>query len=226
MSEITIMKRKKRFSIKWYVLLLAAAFFMPEGIKAEMADCTVSIPVIVEMSGSAPEDTEFEVILTGENQDTPMPEQSIGTIRGNEKFYFGPISYTVPGDYHYTVKQKAGNALSFTYDTSIYEVTVRVINQEHGGLEAEIWACRQGESEKQDAIRFMNKYQATEKVNVPSTSHKKISTMAVTASPKTGDENRLGWWYGLLILAVCAGAGVLCHTKHDAHLAASMPRRT
>ena len=65
MSEITIMKRKKRFSIKWYVLLLAAAFFMPEGIKAEMADCTVSIPVIVEMSGSAPEDTEFEVILTG-----------------------------------------------------------------------------------------------------------------------------------------------------------------
>ena len=131
----------------------------------------------------------------------------------------------MPGDYHYTVKQKAGNALSFTYDTSIYEVTVRVINQEHGGLEAEIWACRQGESEKQDAIRFMNKYQATEKVNVPSTSHKKISTMAVTASPKTGDENRLGWWYGLLILAVCAGAGVLCHTKHDAHLAASMPRR-
>lgn len=208
MSEITIMKRKKRFSIKWYVLLLAAAFLMPEGVKAEMADCSVSIPVIVEMSKSAPEDTEFEVILTGENQDTPMPEQSTGTIRGNEKFYFGPISYTVPGDYHYTVKQKAGNDLSFTYDTSIYEVTVRVINQDHVGLEAEIWACRQGEGEKQEAIRFMNKYQSTKTTSVPSTPHKKISTLAVTASPKTGDDNRSGLWFGLLILSVYVGAGV------------------
>ena len=71
---------------------------------------------------------------------------------------FASIEYTVPGDYVYRVYQIAGKTEGMTYDTSTYQVTVRVVNTETGGLTAEIWAVKNDSDQKVDSINFDNQY--------------------------------------------------------------------
>ena len=82
------------------IVLLAA----PGKAFAEENECTVTLPVSVEVSHtSAPADTEFEVLLMSADADAPMPEISSGTVKGAGRIVFGPISYRAPGDYHYNI---------------------------------------------------------------------------------------------------------------------------
>lgn len=73
---------------------------------------------------------------------------------------FGQIHYTVPGDYQYKIYQKSGSTDRFTYDKTVYTVTVRVQNDAEGGLTAELWAVKEGTTMKNDAVQFQNHYDA------------------------------------------------------------------
>lgn len=135
--------------------LLLAALIVPKGAAAAEYSCTASIPVQVQVYAET--DAEFTVQLEAE-EGVPLPEDCSLTITGSGTGTFGPMEYTVPGDYVYTLHQTKGNAEYVTYDDRVYIVTVRVTNDDKGGLVAELWAVRAGETKKVDKVLFSNRY--------------------------------------------------------------------
>ncbi len=74
---------------------------------------------------------EFEFILSAEDDKTPMPNGQFGgsvTISNDSdgSFNFGKITYKEVGTYNYTVSEVRGSESNYTYDTSVYNVTVTV----------------------------------------------------------------------------------------------------
>lgn len=182
------MKEKLRQIRKLLLLtLLGVTLVMPAQVKAAPEEeptqeaatpaeepvsyqCEVNIPVKVQVDGSGiPDGNEYTVILTTDSS-TPMPTDAVDTGDGKKtvekrvvnggEVSFGPITYTAPGDYSYTIYQEAAARDHFTYDTTVYNVTVRVTNTENGGLTAEIWGYRNGEEsgEKVWEFLFQNHY--------------------------------------------------------------------
>lgn len=187
------LKMKKLRALMCVPMMLALLAF-PTKVSAQESGCAVTIPVSVEVSGtSAPADTEFEVVLTSLDAGEPMPESSSAVVKGSGQAEFGPMTYTVPGDYHYSISQKKGNAVNYTYDTSIYTVTVRVVNAENGGLTAEVWAVKDGQSDKADKIVFANEYSAPKAPEKPA---------GPTQTPQTGDASNVNLFAALLAASV------------------------
>ena len=146
---------------------------------------TVNIPVTVTVSGDDAPDEEFTVVLTALDSSNPMPETTSLTLSDGEEGEFGPITYTKPGDYKYTITQTAGSTSYMTYDTTVFYVTVRVQNNEsYTGLEYAIWAYEDeddetNESAKLEAIEFVNTY------SEPSSS----TTTTTTTTTDDGDDD-------------------------------------
>lgn len=148
---------------KWHAWMCAAitmaAVCCPSQISAEENKIAVAIPVTVEVTGEGADVNEaFQVVLEGASPDSVMPEQTTLSVKQGESGQFGPMEYTVPGDYSYIVSQRAGATANITYDKTRYAVTVRVVNGENGGLATEIWAVRDGSEEKEAALIFRNEY--------------------------------------------------------------------
>lgn len=87
---------------------------------------------------------------------------------------FSGVTFPHAGVYTYTVKETAGATSvengTVTYDRSDYTVRVYVKNTENGGLEIDqITAAKSGAAgteEKQDAIKFVNKFEKTTSLTV------------------------------------------------------------
>lgn len=169
--------------------LMAVVLLLSGQVEAAEYACTVALPVETVVTGeNAPAGEKFQIVLEAAEEGAPMPEKTIAEVKDTGKTSFGPIRYTVPGDYQYRVSQKAGDTKNFTYDETVYTVTVRVTNAEDGGLNAEIWAIKDGEQNKTDAIKFTNSYKAPEKPK--------------TDTVKTGDNQNFILWAGLAAAAV------------------------
>ena len=94
--------------------------------------------------------------------DAPMPE---GTAAGTPKtvtagagaIEFGEISYTtVGGPYVYTFTEKAGSNARWTYDDSVYTMTVNVIRNAEDKLEAQKTITKNGA--EVSIVEFKNSY--------------------------------------------------------------------
>lgn len=78
---------------------------------------------------------------------------------GNGRFQ--EISYSSVGRYEYRITEVSGSAIGYSYDSSVYIVTVEVTNAENGGLKAAIVKIvKDGGSDKLDAVIFENRYTA------------------------------------------------------------------
>ncbi len=208
-----MVRKIKQFRGLTCILLMLTLLALPGKAFAEECECAVTIPASVEVSGtSAPSDTEFEVVLTSLDTGVPMPEKSNGTVQGSGQIVLGPVTYTVPGDYHYSISQKVGNAANYTYDTSVYSVTVRVVNSEDGGLAAEVWAVKDGASDKVEKITFSNEYKAPEGPKKPEDPKKPI----VITAPQTGDMANVNLFIGLLAASALTLVFVVLKTRRDA----------
>lgn len=153
-----IQKMKQFFIVECMFIVMFLAF-MPGKVYAAGQGCDVMIPVSVEMTGdNISKKTEFKIVLEKTDPNVPLPEEMTGIVKGTGNFSFGPITYTVPGDYHYRIYQKKGSEKNVTYDSSVYEVTVRVVNDEDENLKSELWALKDDSKEKSDAIKFVNTY--------------------------------------------------------------------
>ena len=107
-------------------------------------------------------DDKFEFVMTP-SADAPMPE---GTAAGTPKTVtagaggveFGEISYTtVGGPYVYTFTEKAGSNARWTYDNSVYTMTVKVIRNADDELEAQKTITKDGA--EVSTVEFKNIYQ-------------------------------------------------------------------
>ncbi|MFR7829946.1 MAG: Spy0128 family protein [Blautia wexlerae] len=104
--------------------------------------------------------TGFTVVMEAQNErnELPLPEQNQIQMGADGSGTFDAILYTTPGDYQYHIRQLAGTDQNIEYDVTEYDVTVRVLNVEGGGLEAEVWALKSGQPDKQSRIVFHNKW--------------------------------------------------------------------
>lgn len=199
---MTLFLKKHNIALLLSLLLMLVLF--PLRASAEDYSCTAYIPVRVNLTGEI--DTEFVVQISSE-EGAPLPEEDVLKIRGSGNAAFGAITYTEPGDYHYTVVQQSGEIPYLTYDNTVYRVTVRVTNNEEGGLTPEIWAVKDDQTEKTAELVFENVYTPPTPVPSPDSNdnHKETSDDVVQPSsmplqqfriPQTSDR------FPLLVLIV------------------------
>lgn len=170
--------------IVWLLLLpvICAVLLLPRQAYADQA-VSATIPVKVEKTSGAPNGTQYPIVLEAVTVGAPMPTETTITVKDGEKGEFGPITYTLPGDYEYRIREvyeNNGEQKDFTYDTTVYEVTVRIVNDGKGGLASEIGVKKQGATNKAAEITFNNKYSAPK----PSTTATTASTTRTTIITK------------------------------------------
>ena len=138
-------------------LAMVGAMLFPAAAFAQ-DPVSVTIPVEIRVSGSSvPADTEYKLVIEGLNH-APMPEANVITIKDGGSASFGPIQYTVPDDYQYRIYQDSEEKDRFTYDKTVYTITVQITNDSNGGLSANIIIGKEGSSAKSGDMVFNNTY--------------------------------------------------------------------
>lgn len=212
------MMRKLR-CLAWFPCLLAF-LLLPGSVHAKEYACDVTIPATVQVSGDRiPSGEVYEVVMEAITQDAPVAENMTQKVLNSGTVSFGQIHYTVPGDYQYKIYQKSGSTDRFTYDKTVYTVTVRVQNDAEGGLTAELWAVKEGTTMKNDAVQFQNHYDAPGNNGGGSSHHHRTEETvtyttviqqppAAIGAPRTGDVQQPLLW-GALILLTLSGSMII-----------------
>lgn len=204
---------------------LAAALFLllvPLAVRAEDTKAAVQIPVTVKLEGNMPSsDLAFTVTLAAKTASDPMPEASSLEIKvhnGEGSGSFAPITYTIPGDYHYTVVQKPCTQSGVKCDNALYEVTVRVVNGD-SGLCAEVFARKSGTDCKTGVVSFVNCYRAPGATAAPSPTAAPTSPpppQPAHRAPQTGDNSTPLLWGALAILSAAVMAVLIIRARRKA----------
>ena len=161
-----------------YYDVLPFLIIMPEGSETGYGYNVVAMPkttkftpvkldppvrkLITDQHGnSITSDDKFEFVMTP-SADAPMPE---GTAAGTPKTVtagaggveFGEISYTTAdASYVYTFTEKAGSNSGWTYDNSVYTMTVKVSRNADDELEAQKTITKDGA--EVSTVEFKNIY--------------------------------------------------------------------
>ena len=212
------MMRKLR-CLAWFPCLLAF-LLLPGSVHAKEYACDVTIPATGQGSGDRiPSGEVYEVVMEAITKDAPVAENMTQKVLNSGTVSFGQIHYTVPGDYQYKIYQKSGSTDRFTYDKTVYTVTVRVQNDAEGGLTAELWAVKEGTTMKNDAVQFQNHYDAPGNNGGGSSHHHRTEETvtyttviqqppAAIGAPRTGDVQQPLLW-GALILLTLSGSMII-----------------
>lgn len=115
---------------------------------------TQTMPTVKKViTGDKPlTDVQFDFILKAQ-KGAPMPEgvttnTKIITISGEGEKAFGEITYTKPGVYVYTITEVEGSFNSYTYDTSVYTLTVTVTMKDNKLTATQVLVKNEKEMEK------------------------------------------------------------------------------
>ena len=126
---------------------------------------------IVSRGGNAPSDTPFSFILTPEAADQPMPRTaeavidpetgaSVVTRYGAGKFTFGKAAFDktdIGKTYVYTLREIQGTAANYTYDKTVFTITVSITANKNGEPQADV--SRVSDNAKTAGnIKFTNTY--------------------------------------------------------------------
>lgn len=162
------MKRETRNVIRETVL--AALLFLlclPAFTAARAAGTvTVGIPVYKAITGTPGKAGAFTFILTAADG-APMPAGSVNGVKtasvsGAGDATFGNVTYDKVGDYRYTIRESAGSDAAYTYDSTVYDLTVQVTwaGDVGGNLKAVLYLHKDGETAKQEKALFTNVYKS------------------------------------------------------------------
>ena len=210
---------RKLQCLAWFPCLLAF-LLLPGAVHAKEYACDVTIPATVQVSGDRiPSGEVYEVVMEAITKDAPVTENMTQKVLNSGTVSFGQIHYTVPGDYQYKIYQNSGSTDRFTYDKTVYTVTVRVQNDAEGGLTAELWAVKEGTTMKNDAVQFQNHYDAPGNNGGGSSHHHRTEETvtyttviqqppAAIGAPRTGDVQQPLLW-GALILLTLSGSMII-----------------
>ncbi len=193
--------KKKVLSFIFSILLLACSL----GISALAAENpTAELSVDISVSGTAPATPEeYAIELKAADPANPMPEGSDSGVytllaKGKGTFGFPVITYTRVGVYRYTVRQVPGTTPLCTYDDTVYNVCVTVINDNAGGLEAYVTVRMNDGGDKPDNISFKVSY----KTDDPD-------------QPQTGDTSDIELWSILMVVSLLGLLAVAFVKKKD-----------
>lgn len=126
----------------------------------------VTVGVTVKLEGSPlPDPAEaYTIQLKSLDAANPMPEGAADgvsetTVTGAGSANLPEIAFQRVGIYEYTVSQLPGKVAECAYDSSVYRLTVYVVNSESGdGLEATAVLYKNNEGDKLSAATFTNVY--------------------------------------------------------------------
>jgi pilin isopeptide linkage protein len=108
------------------------------------------------------EDADVTFVLTADDAAAPMPKSDTVTIHGTGEAEFDEITYTSAGTYTYTITEKDEQLPGYTYDPSVYHLTVIVATQADGSLKALVYAKKDLERAKSAEILFQTDHQKLE----------------------------------------------------------------
>ena len=137
----------KKIAAAGVMLFMWIGSTMAVPVYAGTPNVEIQIPVSVQGAAGT-------IVLEPEKADIPVPDRTELQIGKDEKQSFGPICYEEPEDYHYKIYQKSANVTDVTYDTAVYDVTVRVTSTESGEPKAVVWGENEGEEGKSYEIIF------------------------------------------------------------------------
>ena len=144
---------------------------------------SVTPPVKKLITGNPSEAVAFQFKLAAQ-ANAPMPAGSTGgekliTITGAGEANFGPIEYTEAGTYKYTVSEVQASRSGWTYDTTVYTMTV-VVTEQNNTLTAAMTFTKQGATDNMGKAEFTNKY---DKPTVPEVTVNPPVRKVITGNP-------------------------------------------
>ena len=155
--------RLRKILVSVLVPAVLAALMIPTAAFAAADSCQAEIPVKIQTTGDSVSTAVTYKLVLESVDGAPMPERaelelSSGTGSGTVvEGAFGPITYTAPEDYQYRIRQASQTVNNFTYDATVYDVTVRITVSD-AGMEATVLVAKDGSEAKTGEIAFTNDY--------------------------------------------------------------------
>ena len=100
------------------------------------APARVKITAIKTLVGRDLKDGEFTFALTGEGDAADISRTAKNDARGNVSF--DELTFEAPGTYTFRISEVKGTEEGMTYDESVYTITVTVVDNGEGQLEASL----------------------------------------------------------------------------------------
>ena len=101
---------------------------------------------------------EFEFALVSQGEGEPTVVTAKNDASG--KVVFPAISFNAPGEYHYRLAEVDGGLGGVTYDTTVYDVTAKVVDNGDGTLGVTWSVSKDGKALEGKEIVFANSYKA------------------------------------------------------------------
>lgn len=150
---------------------------------AAQAGCSVYLSVEKRIKGDKPpKDAVFSFELRPVG-DAPMPQYDTIQMTGVGTKSFQSIHYTQPGNFQYTLSELPGKAKGYTYDETVYYVTVQVTTDDDGALRATVCLAEDQQGAKVEKAVFCNGYKS-----------QKRHTANAGGPPDTGDTFPMNTW--------------------------------
>ena len=118
------------------------------------APASVKITAIKTLVGRDLRDGEFAFTLTGEGDAADISRTAKNDAGGNVSF--DELTFEAPGVYTFRIFEVKGTEEGMTYDESVYTITVTVVDNGEGQLEASLSYTKNGEAV--EAIEFCNTF--------------------------------------------------------------------
>lgn len=118
------------------------------------APASVKITAIKKLVGRNLGDGEFAFTLTGEGDTADISQTAKNDAYGNVSF--DELTFKAPGIYTFRISEVKGTEEGMTYDEGAYTVTVTVVDNKEGQLEASLSYTKNGEAV--EAIKFCNTF--------------------------------------------------------------------
>lgn len=118
------------------------------------APASVKITAIKTLAGRDLRDGEFAFTLTGEGDAADISRTAKNDAGGNVSF--DELTFEAPGVYTFRISEVKGTEEGMTYDESVYTITVTVVDNGEGQLEASLGYTKNGEAV--EAIEFCNTF--------------------------------------------------------------------
>jgi pilin isopeptide linkage protein len=154
---------RKMAKVIGMVLLLTVGSIPFRTFAADLTTASVKFQVMSQITGDeTTEDADVTFVLTADDAAAPMPKSDTVTIHGTGEAEFDEITYTSAGTYTYTITEKDEQLPGYTYDPSVYHLTVIVATQADGSLKALVYAKKDLERAKSAEILFQTDHQKLE----------------------------------------------------------------
>ena len=118
------------------------------------APASVKITAIKKLVGRDLRDGEFAFTLTSEGDTADISQTAKNDAYGNVSF--DELTFEAPGVYTFRIAEVKGTEEGMTYDESVYTITVTVVDNGEGQLEASLSYTKNGEAV--EAIEFCNTF--------------------------------------------------------------------